>query len=55
MCTALKQGRLFHIDTAAGDKVYYVERSVEGRCLRYKPETLEMSEEEIEQLKRKVE
>lgn len=46
MCRALRCGRLFHIDPVAGDKVYHVERGAAGRCLRYKPETLEMSDEE---------
>ena len=46
LCLALSQGRLFHVDTVASDKVYYVERSMEGRCLHYKPETLEISEDE---------
>lgn len=52
ICLALSRGRLFHVDTMM-DTIFYVERSVEGRCLQYKPETLEISEEEIEELKAK--
>ena len=47
VCNALSSGRLFHVDAWLGDKVYHVERGVAGRCLRYKPETLKISQEDV--------
>lgn len=46
LCLALSRGHVFHVDTLM-DRIFHVERSLEGRCLEYKSDTLEMSAEEL--------
>lgn len=37
LCKELQRGRLFHADVTQGDCVWYIERTLEGRCLVYSP------------------